>query len=393
MKLFLILLFPFFLAIQPSTARNCYIQQAGLPDINMLPGDSIATVLPDDSLAKTIDEVVKSTKPPKAEKVQYVNQVTQYGFKSLFKNFSYNSAMPYSSQVNPYAENYMQDYLRAHGTHLQKMKNSSQLYFNLIDNILSQYGLPKELKYLAVIESDLKPGALSWMGARGPWQFMAYTARGYGLQVNGYVDERTDYYKSTNAAAKYLLSLYKDLKDWLLVIAAYNGGLGNVYSAMRKSGSRNFWSLQYYLPTESRNHVKKFIATHYVMESSAGPMTETSNFDYTTLTSTPTATPNLSADDFSTTDVMTISGKYNSRIVAKNLDIDIIEFNRLNPGFDDLITSGNNYDIRLPEDKMDLFVARKYIILNECVEALLNDVNMPIKTTYSKRGNKSTKKK
>ncbi len=79
-------------------------------------------------------------------------------------------------------------------------------------------------------------------------------------------DERTDYYKSTHAAAKYLRDLYTEFGDWLLVIAAYNGGPGNVYSAIRKSGSRNFWDLQYYLPAESRTHVKKFIGTHYVFE-------------------------------------------------------------------------------------------------------------------------------
>src|SRR4051812_30921777 len=78
-----------------------------------------------DSTNAAIDEVIKSTTLPKAEKVQYVNQVTKYGFKSLFKNYSYNSSIPYSSQVNPYAESYMQDYLQAHGSSLQKMKGTS----------------------------------------------------------------------------------------------------------------------------------------------------------------------------------------------------------------------------------------------------------------------------
>src|SRR5437868_11863242 len=133
---------------------------------------------------KAIDEVIKSPTPPKQEKVQYFSQVTRYGFKNLFKNYSYNSAIPYSSQVNPYAETYMQDYLQAHGKYLQQMKPAALPYFNLIDGILTQYGLPKELKYLAVIESDLKSNALSYMGARGPWQLMSYTARDYGLQVN-----------------------------------------------------------------------------------------------------------------------------------------------------------------------------------------------------------------
>ena len=337
---------------------------------------------------ETIDEILKSRSLPKKEKIQYLSQETKYGFKNLFKSYSYNSTMPYSSQVNPYAESYMQDYLQAHGTYLQKLKGEATLKFNFIDNIFSQYGLPKELKYLAVIESNLNSGATSWVGARGPWQFMTYTAKDYGLQVNNFVDERTDYYKSTNAAARYLLTLYKDLKDWLLVIAAYNGGPGRVYSAIRQSGSRNFWALQYYLPTESRNHVKKFIATHYIME--AGDNT-VGNMDYSTLKAGSDLKPSVSAEIANSTEVLNISGKYNSAIIAKNLSMDITEFNRLNPGFDMIMSSGDTFDLRLPSEKMDLFVANKYPILNECVHVLLNTVNTETKTVYP--GQKILKRK
>ena len=337
---------------------------------------------------ETIKEILKSSTLPKKEKIQYLSQETKYGFKNLFKNFSYNSAMPYSSQVNPYAETYMQDYLQAHGSYLQKMKGEAVLKFNFIDNIFAQYGLPKELKYLAVIESNLKSTALSWAGARGPWQFMSYTAKDYGLRVNSLIDERTDYYKSTNAAAKYLLSLYKDLKDWLLVIAAYNGGPGRVYSAIRQSGSRNFWALQYYLPTESRNHVKKFIATHYIMEAADN---SSNTMDYTTLKAGTTFKPAVSEEIANSTELLNISGKYNSTIIAKNISMDIAEFNRLNPGFDMVMSSGEGFDLRLPSEKMDLFVAQKYPILNECVHALLNTVNTETKTVYP--GQKIFKKK
>ena len=332
-----------------------------------------------------ITEVVQSPLEPQKERVQYLTQVTRYGFKNLFKNNGYNSALPYSSQVNPHAENYMQDYLRAHGNYLIKMRGPAQPYFNLIDNILVQYGLPKELKYLAVIESDLKPGATSWVGAKGPWQFMTYTAKDYGLQINGLVDERTDYNKSTHAAARYLLSLYKDLKDWLLVIAAYNGGLGRVYTAIRESGSRNFWNLQYYLPAESRNHVKKFIATHYIMEAGiepGGSNYETGGMDLTGILSPKQI---LSETDINTTEVLNISGKYNSSIIAKNLLLEPGEFNRLNPGFDAVMSSGEAFDLRLPSSKMDLFIANKYPILNECVEGLLHSESQPVKTSYKRR--------
>ena len=335
---------------------------------------------------KAIDEVVHSRNPPSKQKVKYVSQVTKYGFKDLFKNFSYNSTIPYSSQVNPYAETYMQDYLKAHGRYLEQMKTTALPYFNLIDGILTQYGLPKELKYLAVIESDLKSNALSIAGARGPWQFMSYTARTYGLQVNQMTDDRTDYYKSTNAAAKYLLNLYKDYKDWLLVIAAYNGGPGAVNAAIRKSGSRNFWKLQYYLPEESRNHVKKFIATHYVMETES----DANNFVYTSLNgSNGNLKPSISKDEAANCDSMQVSGRYNATIIAKNLEMDISDFNRYNPGFDNVLATGGSYNLTLPAEKMNLFVANKYPILNECVNKLLSDVNV---VTTPVNGNSSQEK-
>ncbi|MEO7048270.1 MAG: lytic transglycosylase domain-containing protein, partial [Ferruginibacter sp.] len=224
----------------------------------VIPDTTKNTEVAEDSM---IDEIVAKRKGLEKDKVQYFSQLTRYGFKNLFSKFSYNPLLPYSSQVNPQAEGYMQGYLKVHTNSLLKMKTWGLPYFNLIDNIFAQYGLPRELKYLAVIESNLSTSATSWVGAGGPWQFMPYTAKDYGLVVTPGYDERRDYYKSTNAAARYLLTLYKQLHDWLLVIAAYNGGPGRVFSAMKRSGSKDFWALQYYLPEESRNHVKKFIAT------------------------------------------------------------------------------------------------------------------------------------
>jgi len=319
---------------------------------------------------QVIEEVVKESVPPAAEKVKAINEVTKYGFKNLFKQFAYNPASPYSEQVNPHAEIYMQDYLQAHGNRLKAMKKTALPYFNFIDRILSMYGLPRELKYLAVIESDLKSTALSWVGARGPWQFMPSTARGYGLKVNNQVDERVDYEKSTHAAAKHLLNLYKNLKDWLLVIAAYNGGSGRVNSAIRRSGSRDFWKLQYYLPTESKNHVKKFIATHYIMETNSED-----GFNYTKLQ--PADKPDSTGlnEEQKKAEIISISGKYKAAIIAKGVGITIDDFNRLNPNLDRVLSSGDSFDLRLPSDKMTLFVTNKYAILNESVQSILKEVN------------------
>lgn len=337
-----------------------------------------------------IDEIVKVKKLPQ-EKVQYFSQLTRYGFKNLFSKYSYNPNLPYSNQVNPYAESYMQDYLKKHTKSLTGMKEWGLPYFNLIDNIFAQYGLPRELKYLAVIESNLSTGATSWVGAGGPWQFMPYTAREYGLVVNSGFDERRDYFKSTHAAARYLLTLYKQMHDWLLVIAAYNGGPGRVNSAIKKTGSRNFWNLQYYLPEESRNHVKKFIATHYIMEATGAASSSAFNAGMTAYSAGKVTNPFgnkpvLSVDEMESAETQNISGKFNSVVIAKNIAMDIAAFNRYNPQFDEMLRNNGQYELVLPLDKMQVFLVNKYQILNECVQLLLGDAGIPDnKTVYPPR--------
>ncbi|MGB3234265.1 MAG: lytic transglycosylase domain-containing protein [Ferruginibacter sp.] len=357
---------------------------------SVLQSESVdSTIETDIAQNAIIDEIIEQKTVPQKDKVQYFSQLTRYGFKNLFNSFSYNPSLPYSSQVNPLAESYMQGYLRSHSKSLLKMKTWATPYFGFIDNVFSQYGLPRELKYLAVIESHLSTGATSWVGAAGPWQFMPYTAREYGLLVNGVYDERRDYLKSTHAAARYLLSLYKQTHDWLLVIAAYNGGPGRVFSAIKRSGSRNFWALQYYLPEESRNHVKKFIATHYIMEAN-NPL---SYNNAVAVTNPYDNKPDISLKEAETAETQTITGKFNAVIIAKNLSMAITEFNRYNPGFDQLISANGQYELVLPIDKMQVFNANKYTILNECVQYLLSDFDVPNnKTVYPSKYNKYRKK-
>ncbi len=161
---------------------------------------------------------------------------------------------------------FVNNYLRHNDEDLSVVRQRSEGPFTIIDSVLAYYGLPLQLKYLAVIESELKPSALSRVGARGPWQLMPGTAHELGLKVNRRSDDRVNYYKSTVAAAKYLRDLHREFGDWLLVLAAYNGGPRPVYRAIHKAHSRSFWALQKYLPAESRGHVKKFIATAYYFE-------------------------------------------------------------------------------------------------------------------------------
>jgi membrane-bound lytic murein transglycosylase D len=280
------------------------------------------------------------------------------------------------ARLNPRAIHFVQNFMIQNKEEMDDMKSWGRPYFNLIDGILNQYGLPSQLKYLAVIESNLKPTALSWAGAVGPWQLMPATARLLGLKVNKKVDERKNYYKSTRAAAIYLRDLYAELGDWLLVIAAYNGGTGNVYKAARKSHSMDFWSLQNYLPAESRNHVKKFIGTQYTFEGqgSVTTLTKAEATDQLSGSSMFVFNRKMNKEEVANAKTLNVSGKYFSTVISKYILMDAAAFNRYNPDFDKIMASANNsYDLKLPADKMDLFVSNKYQILNESVQHLLLD--------------------
>jgi hypothetical protein len=170
-------------------------------------------------------------------------------------------------------QQYVDSYLKENDEALAAVRDRSYQPFSIIDSVMEHYDLPVELRYLAVIESELRAGAVSRVGARGPWQLMPGTARELGLKVGRRTDERTNYYKSTVAAALYLRDLHREFKDWLLVLAAYNAGPGPVYRAMRLAGSRNFWALEKYLPKETRGHVRHFIATEYYF-AMIGPLQE-----------------------------------------------------------------------------------------------------------------------
>lgn len=291
------------------------------------------------------------------------------GFKSLFTNSKFDPTKPYESQLHPRAVGFVQDYIRSRGSRLEKMKIWGKPYFDMYDGILSQHGLPVELKYLSVIESDLIPNVVSWAGAVGPWQIMAPEARRMGLKVNGSVDERTNFYKSTHAAAKILKELYGQFKDWTLVIAAYNCGAGRVRQAIRKSGSKDFWELQPFLPLETRNHVKRFIGTHYIFEGGGG---------LTTMTASQILDQHIIEDankESNSVDegisVTEISGKYKGKVIAETLNMDVKYFETLNPNFDKSVARGNTVKLKLPADKVNSFNDKRHYILNESIKAFL----------------------
>lgn len=273
------------------------------------------------------------------------------------------------AKLNPMAVSFVEKYISQNRKGYESMKDWGRPYFNLMDQVLDQHGVPKEMKYLAVIESGLRADALSKMGALGPWNFMPATAQLYGLKVSRYNDERTDYIKSTHAAARMLTALYTKYGDWLLVIAAYNGGSGNVDRAIRKAkGSRDFWTLQYFLPAESMNHVKKFIGTHYIFEGEGGITTVTKDEMKDLLVN---RANQLNEEEMNRSSTFSVTGRFNSGVILKYIDMTMINFLRYNPNFDNEIALNSKYELRLPKEKMNLFINNRYKILEESMQAIL----------------------
>jgi membrane-bound lytic murein transglycosylase D len=299
--------------------------------------------------------------------------------KKPFANlFLYNKAVsnkPYQAQINPRAISFVEEYIRKQGKSLEKMKVWGKPYFDLYDQILFNYGIPKEMKYLSVIESHLGAGGTSWAGAVGPWQLMPGVAKEYGLNVGGYWDQRTDYFKSTHVAARIMKKLYAEFDDWLLVVAAYNCGNGCVRSAIRRAKSKDFWQLQYFLPEETRNHVKKFIATHLIFEGAGGFTTMTAAEVAQAKTQNKNTPLTLSAAELAGSALIEVSGRFNSLVVANELQINIQQFNAWNPGFDKALAAGEKYAMRISKEKEAIFLAKKNQLLLASVRAIIEGVN------------------
>ena len=165
---------------------------------------------------------------------------------------------------NETVKNYMLLYAEKMPTKMAHMLALASYYFPIFEETLSRYGMPIELKYMAVIESALNPVAVSRAGAKGMWQFMYTTARNYGLEINSYVDERLDPFKAVDAAARYMYDSYRIFGDWNLAISSYNCGAGNVNKAIKRcGGNKDFWSVYEYLPRETRGYVPAFVGAMY----------------------------------------------------------------------------------------------------------------------------------
>lgn len=257
---------------------------------------------------------------------------------------------PFNVAYNPSLESVIKSYLKNRRKTLQKLMMLSEYYFPMFERELDNYDLPLEIKYLAIVESALKPRAKSRVGATGLWQFMFSTGKLYGLDVSSYVDERSDPLKSTEAAAKYLSKLYEIFGDWDLALAAYNSGPGNVTKAIRRSGGyENYWNIRPYLPRETAGYLPAFLATMYIFENA-----EELGFSK--------AKPEFA---YMETDTLHVKQMITLDQVSEVTGVDIEELQFLNPSYKlDIIPfiKDENYTLRLPVHAIGPFVANEELI-------------------------------
>ena len=254
--------------------------------------------------------------------------------------------MPYNSIIKEYITLYAAKRRKL----VESLLGFGIYYFPIFEEALEREGLPMELKYLPVIESALRPNAVSKAGASGLWQIMPKTAKGLGLEVNSLVDERRSPIASSDAAAKYLKELYNIYNDWSLAIAAYNCGPGNVNKAIvRSGGKKDFWGIYHHLPRETRGYVPAFIAANYIMtyyeEHNICP---------------------VAAEIPLATDTIVINERINLQQISAVLNTPIEMLRELNPQYRNDIIPGNikPYHLRLPIQLTYAYINSQDSIIN-----------------------------
>lgn len=261
-----------------------------------------------------------------------------------------DSKTPFHIEYNPQLEQIIKTYLKRRKSAFSGLMERARYYFPLFEEQLDQYDIPLEVKYLAIVESALKPRARSRVGATGLWQFMYQTGKQFDLNVSSYVDERSDPYRSTKAACQYLASLYQIFGDWDLALAAYNSGPGNVTKAIRRSGgSKNYWNIRHNLPRETAGYVPAFYATLYIFEYANEHHIKAKE----------------SAFAYFETDTVVVKRQLTFEQIYETLNVDIEVLQFLNPQYKlDIIPyiKGKNYTLTLPVKDVGNFVSNEELI-------------------------------
>ncbi len=254
---------------------------------------------------------------------------------------------PFNIEYNIGLENVIKSFLKNRKKSFERLMGISQFYFPIFEEQLAKNNIPLEIKYLAVVESALNPRAVSRVGATGLWQFMYQTGKQYGINIDSYVDERSDPLIASQAASQYMMNMYRIFGDWDLVLASYNSGPGNVAKAIRRSGGQqNYWNIRKNLPKETQGYLPAFLATMYIFEyhKEHGIV------------------PNKAVANHFATDTIGIRKHLTFKQISDLLDIPESEIQFFNPSYKrneiPAISGKINY-LRLPKDKIAIFTSNE----------------------------------
>lgn len=173
--------------------------------------------------------------------------------------------------VNPQVVSFLKAFQTIRHDGIQRALDRMGEFIGPFQEIFRRHGIPEDLAYLPIIESGFRVDATSRARARGAWQFMASTARLFGLRVDWQVDERLDPFKAADAAARFLKHLYEEYNDWYIALACYNGGPRRVVKAMRALQTADFFTINQsrHIRRETKNYVPAFLASLIIARSPA----------------------------------------------------------------------------------------------------------------------------
>jgi membrane-bound lytic murein transglycosylase D len=342
----------FFILLFVVASSSSFSQSEDSTEVNVISPDDPVLVAIDSMMASGYFESLGFNDNPE------ILNVNGYAADSvpIFDSITYanrfevlNSNSPFCLVYNNYITGYINLYAKRRKKTTAKMLGLAPLYFPIFEENLDKYNLPLELKYLPIVESALNPKARSRVGASGLWQFMYRTGKMFDLQVTSYYDERSDVYKSTDAACRYLKSLHKMYDDWNMALAAYNCGPGNVNKAIRRSGGKKtYWEIRNYLPRETRGYVPAFLAVNYVMAYAS---------EHNIYPKSP---------DFScfNVDTVTLTDQVSFAQLSEYLDLSIEHITFLNPTYKHnfIPNSGEANTLCLPVENIGHFLANEKTI-------------------------------
>lgn len=322
-------------------------------------GQDENSALPEDAVPVIADNAIPEAAPLLIDAT--VPEVNKDSVRVRLKRIENEIPLTYNNTINSFIS-----YFVVRNREYSKMVlRRKEAYFPVFERILKENNMPDELKYLSIVESGLNPRARSRAGAVGLWQFVPGTGKYYKLNIDWYIDERSDPEKSTKAACEYLRYLHTMFNNWELALAAYNCGPGNVRKAIRNArNKRDFWEIYYYLPRETRSYVPQFVAISYLMNyhKEHNIVPEYNESIYNPFT--------IYTDQY-----------INVETLAKNIDLCPEDLQRMNPTLlrNRVPSYLKNFPLKIPMEKVHLLMANYCAIMDSCSkvgsEEILEDIN------------------